>query len=125
MGRRATLRDVFAIVSFLFAWTSPAHGAEIHDAAMAGDVARVEALLQANPALVHSADSQGLTPLLYATDRGHSAVVQLLLGHGANANARTPSAVTSLHIAADRGRLDIAQELLSHQAEVDPRNDKG
>ena len=52
-----------AVLLVALAWSSLAFGGEIHDAAAAGDLERVKALLKDNPDLVFSKDSGGQTPL--------------------------------------------------------------
>ena len=51
----------------------------IHDAAWNGDLAKVTALLQANPDLVNRKNNLGETPLNCAALRGHRDVAKLLL----------------------------------------------
>jgi len=57
------------------------------EAAEAGDLEQIRALLQADPDLVHERDAQGATPLHCATFGGHSDAARLLIEHGAEINA--------------------------------------
>jgi ankyrin repeat protein len=102
-----------AIVTLIaLAWStsackSPYSSGTIHDAAKAGDLARVKALLKKNPKLVSSRniDSYGMTPLQVAAQEGHKDVAELLLANKADINAgdnlygKTPLyiAVTNAH----------------------------
>jgi hypothetical protein len=63
-----------AVVLVALASSRPAFTAEIHDAAARGDVERVKALLQDNPALVLNTTPAGWTPLHFAVASGHSDV---------------------------------------------------
>ncbi len=130
--------------------TSPA--AEIHDAAQAGDVARIKALLTADPGSANAKDADGWTPLLHAVSGDSAAAVAALLDAGADVraatseggtalhNASSPAVAelllarqadvravdrlgaTPLHDAAAAGRKEVAEVLLAHGAEVDARN---
>lgn len=54
----------------------------------AGDLARAQAMLAADPALVHARDKDGATPLHIAAFHAHRPLVELLLSAGADINAR-------------------------------------
>lgn len=60
---------------------------KIHAAAKAGDVKAVQELSSVED--INGADHDGRTPLHWAADKGHPAVVQLLLTKGADLNARS------------------------------------
>lgn len=49
---------------------------------------------------VDSVDSEGMTPLMYAAERGHKKMAKLLLGKGAEVGARDRNGNTALHHAA-------------------------
>ncbi|XP_014673036.1 PREDICTED: putative ankyrin repeat protein RF_0381 [Priapulus caudatus] len=67
----------------------------------------------------NAAETQtGHTPLMMAVKEGKEAVVQMLLSHGADANAANSYGVTSLHHAVVSGQLDIMRMLL--KAGTDP-----
>ena len=59
----------------------------IHDAAAAGDIARVRALLDAEPGLVHLSDRSGSTPLHRAVAASAREAASLLLDRGADIHA--------------------------------------
>lgn len=71
-------------------------------AALRGDVARVQALLQrgADP---NAVDSWDTTALMLAAGKGHAAVVRLLLQHGAQVDARDSCGRSALMAAALAG----------------------
>jgi cytohesin len=75
------------VLLVLFAWCNRIFCGEIHEAAAAGDLAKVKALLKANPDLVNSKDNRGDTPLLWATLRHNTDMMGLLLASNADVNA--------------------------------------
>jgi tetratricopeptide (TPR) repeat protein len=82
-----SLIPFFAIITLIsLACNIPAFCGEIHDAAKAGDLAKVKALLIENPKLVSSRDDFRRTPLHWAAQVGHKNVVELLLTKGAEIN---------------------------------------
>ena len=99
----------FTIVTL--AWSSLAFCGEIHDAAKAGDLEKVKALLKANPDLVNSKDTSrrydGYTPLHSAVEKRQNEMVELLLANKADVNANVSSVGSPLHLAAARGYMDI------------------
>ena len=54
----------------------------IYEATIAGDLAQVQRLIQANPRLMELRDTLGLTPLAYAAGAGHLHVAKWLLDQG-------------------------------------------
>lgn len=58
------------LLFFCFFLTIHASADEIHDAAKNGDVAKVKALLNKNPELLHAKTSEGKTPLHMASGWG-------------------------------------------------------
>jgi ankyrin repeat protein len=95
--------------------------AEILDASFRGDVDAVAAILAAEPgAWVARDESLGTTPLIVAAHRGFAAVVELLLGAGAEVDARERvSDSTALHWAAEGGHPAVLERLLAAGARVD------
>ena len=86
--RRLVRRFLFAGTCLLLAGAHAADvSAPLHDAVIAGDAAKVTALL-AKGADVNSRNENGYTPLFLAVDRGRMQIVQLLLDRGADASVR-------------------------------------
>ena len=63
----------------ILVWSIPVFCGEIHDAAKAGDLAKVKALLKENPELVSGRDYMGYTPL---HQEFGAEVIELLRRHG-------------------------------------------
>lgn len=99
----------------------------LYDAAMAGNLIAVDALLEggAEPA-TRQADS-GWTPLVAAIQGGHEAVVVRLLGlPGVSVAAVDSWGATALHVAATRGQAPVVALLLEDPAvQVNARDDQG
>jgi uncharacterized glyoxalase superfamily protein PhnB len=88
-----------------------------------GDIERVRVLLAADPALARAVSDEsehgGWTALHEAARHGSAGVVQLLLAHGADPNAREEGDnTTPLHWAAARGDFAIMNALLDAGADV-------
>jgi ankyrin repeat protein len=104
------------------AWSSLAFCGQIHDAAAAGDLAKVKALLKDNPDLVFSKNTNGWTPLHIVAFEGHKAVAEVLLANKAEVNAKDNKGQTPLHWAASAGSKDVAELLLANKAEVNAKD---
>jgi len=100
-------------------------GADIHAAALAGDLERVRRLIQEKPSLVNAKDRGGQTALCWAVYRGHKDVAALLINKGADVNAPGHFGMTPLHQAALQDQNDCAELLLSNGAAVDARDQRG
>lgn len=67
----------------------------------------------------------GGQPLFAAVSRGHSLVTQLLLQHGADANAVDSDGRTPLALAVNQGNGSIVADLLLHNAQVNKADNNG
>lgn len=101
----------------------PLTAGEIHQAARAGDLAKVESLVATAPDAIAARDDQGRTALWHAAQRNRIEVVRLLLDHGADANARDSAGAPVLFLAAGGGRREIVDLLLQKGADIGTRND--
>lgn len=61
----------------------------------------------------------GMTPLMFASERGHLKVVQILLSTGANPAIKDVHGDSCLHLAANRNRYAVVEFLLSKGVPVD------
>jgi ankyrin repeat protein len=104
---------------------APARPAEIHDAAKAGDLAKLRALVEKDAALVNSKDETGRTPLHWACRGVHIEVVKALAELGADVNARDANGVSPLHSVSSRGHVEAARVLLDRGASVEARMSDG
>jgi len=86
---------------------------ELHEAIRIGDEARVNELLNSDPALVHGGGAAGMAPLLLAIYTKRPAMAKLLLSRGAEldvfaAAAMGETAICEKFIAADEVLLQMA-----------------
>ena len=88
------ITTIVAVVLVTTAFADP-----IHDAAKTGDLAGVQAQLDAG-ADVNAKGDGGMTPLFAAANTigGHKEIVELLLTNGADVNAKHKYGLTPLHL---------------------------
>ncbi len=91
----------------------------LQSAAFAGDLAKVEAFLDARVDVNHK-NNWRMTALYSAASGGHNKVVEFLLAHGANVNERNApnTYLTALFAAVLRGHKEIVEVLLAKGADV-------
>jgi ankyrin repeat protein len=99
----------------------------IFAAAMRDQTDVVEALLAANRSLVSAVSSDGWTPLHLAAFFGASSTARALLNKGADVNARSTNAMhnLALHAAAAGGHAEIVKLLLDRGAPAGARQHGG
>ncbi|MFN0101474.1 MAG: ankyrin repeat domain-containing protein [Bryobacteraceae bacterium] len=120
---------------------------ELHEAIRIGDEVRVNALIDADPALVHGGGASGMAPLLLAIYTKRPLMAKLLLGRGAQLDVFAAAAMgetavcgkfveadprllgmassdgwTPLHLACFFGHLETAEMLLRMGANVKVRS---
>jgi ankyrin repeat protein len=96
---------------------------DVFKAAQSGDAANLFDLLNSEPILANTENSEGLTPLGVAAHFGHKDAVQVLLEHRADVNTVSHSKIdyipsnTALHAAiAGERNLDVIKMLLQNDA---------
>jgi len=94
---------------------------ELHEAARLGDLATVERLLAAGADPNGWPDSS--SPLMFAAEAGHAAVVALLLAHGAEVERRDHNGERALLRAAQQGQAETLRLLLEAGAAPDSSDD--
>jgi ankyrin repeat protein len=96
---------------------------ELHDAAAVGDLARLEPLVAANPALAKSHSPDGFPVVALASVFGHLETARCLAAHGAdiNAVATNGSGYTALTGAVAGGHTEVVAWLLAQGADPNYR----
>jgi tetratricopeptide (TPR) repeat protein len=97
MNTKASLIRSIVVLLTMLALNIPAFCGEIHDAAKAGDFAKVKKLLKDDPKQAYSRDDVRKTPLHWAVQEAHKDVVELLLAKGAEVNAVDSFGFTPLY----------------------------
>jgi ankyrin repeat protein len=92
----------------------------IHDATGDGDLAGVQALLDAG-AKVDAVD-EGWTPLMVAASNGHKEIANLLIANGANVNAKDAAGRTPLYNASWNSHWETAELLIAKGANVNAKD---
>ena len=86
---------------------------------------RCTALLRGGTQNVDAADEDGIMPLHFAAEHGHTATMRALLAAGACVDVPNSDGVPPLHWAAGYGNADIVRALLAAGARVDATNSDG
>src|SRR5476649_610567 len=112
MNRLNHLAKFFLVAAVLIGFAGCSQNGAIHDAAKAGDLEKVKALLSAHPDLINSKDTNGITLLYIAAYHGNKDLAEFLLANQAEVNARDDFGDTPLNCAALRNHRDVAKLLL-------------
>src|SRR5215813_11168769 len=99
----------------------------LFEASAAGELERVERLVDADELSIVAFSSDGWTPLHLAAFFGHAKVVELLLGRGADPRARSknPTGNTPLHAALASNHKFVAGLLMGAGADVNAADAAG
>ena len=96
----------------------------LRSAALDGNIEAVKRQLAAG-ANVNAPNTDGVTHLAVAVDKGHKEIVEILIANGADVNARNKYGWTPLHEAASGGYMEIAKLLIAAGANVSAISDGG
>jgi len=91
---------------------------EIHEAIENNDVDRVKSMLSQDPTTRDLDDGSGNRPIHVAVYSGRTAILELLLEHGADVNSCGDMNRIPLHFAAIEGKLAIAKLLINNGSHI-------
>lgn len=95
------------------------------EAAKSGDVAALRALVEAGADLNVKDDAQGWTPLMWATNQGHTEAAVFLIESGADVNAKPETCTTALMVAALQPDGEVVNRLLQAHVDVAAKDMRG
>lgn len=98
---------------------------DMHAAARAGDLVKVQSILRSNPMAVNARDKHSRTPLHLAAWAGHEQVVSYLCKHKADVRAAAVDDMGAIHFAAQRGHSEVVRILLTSGVSVKACTRKG
>lgn len=98
--------------------------AELQDAVMVGDSARVEMLIRKG-VLIDERNSAGETALLLAVKHDRTAIAEALMAAGASINARAKNKDTPWLLAGASGRTEIIRDMIPRGPDLSIRNRYG
>ena len=90
-----------------------------------GDLGGIQQMLDSNASLINAKDSDGMSCLHWAADRGRIDVASFLLSCGADIDVQDDGGNTPLHLAAISGQQELIGVLLESGADVDIKNEDG
>ncbi|KAG2427488.1 hypothetical protein HXX76_012421 [Chlamydomonas incerta] len=99
-------------------------GRQLLDAAAAGELERVRALLADGASLQETAKG-GVPPLSLAAANGHVQVLEVLLAAGVNKDEKDMDWYSPLSHAAEKGHVEVVKVLLAAGANIEARDRRG
>lgn len=125
MKNRLHTHSLGALLATLFFWGATSPEAPVADAAMNGDLERVETLIRQGADL-NAAQGDGMTALHWAAEERRFDIARALIDAGANVAVTTRLGdYTPLHIAARGGSAEIVSALLEAGADPSARTTTG
>jgi ankyrin repeat protein/L-ascorbate metabolism protein UlaG (beta-lactamase superfamily) len=112
-------------VVVVWAGLCAAQSAGVFEAAQAGDVARLSALIDASPGLVNARTEEGDTPLHIAATAGKTEAALYLIARGADTEARNSADQSPLLYAAYVGDAALVDTLVARGARFDYQDARG
>jgi uncharacterized protein len=98
---------------------------DIFESAALGDVAQLNTLVASNGELVKTRGSDGFTPLHLACFFGQLEAAEILIRHGADTNAVSPSRIAVIHSAAASRNAALLKLVLGAGANPDAQQQAG
>jgi transposase len=98
---------------------------DLIDAANAGDLASVKALIADGTNVAYRRRVDGATALLVAALQGHLDIVKELLDARADVDAKSDWGTTALFVASTRGHVDVVRRILREKPQVNIRSWNG
>jgi ankyrin repeat protein len=96
--------------------------AEIHKAALEGDIEKIKILLKKTPGLLNARDEGGMTPLIMAIIGDKKELIKLLLDSGADVTAANNAGFTALDSAVFSGNKETVELLIAKGADVNTKS---
>lgn len=99
-----------------------------HQAAVLGDLAGLERVVEDAETLLFDTDKNGFQPLHWAASKGHADVASFILQHHASAvalNSHSRNPRSPLHVAAYYGHAKVLELLLEGRADVSELDSRG
>jgi ankyrin repeat protein len=75
--------------------------------------------------IVIGKDEYGRTPLMWASEKGHTGIVNVLLKKGVNIHEKDQQGWTSLMAASQGGHPEIVELLIEKGADLNAKDDSG
>lgn len=82
-------------------------------------------LLLGRGADINATTVEGVTPLMYATEKGNLDIIRLLVERKADINKKPYNGITALMVAAKNNYYDVAEYLVSQKAQLNIRDSEG
>lgn len=115
-----TLKLISVIILILLA-TVPTRAQDIFELIRSGDLIKVKETIDANPILINSMNSNGMTPLCFAVALNNAEMVKLLLEKGSLVRVGDNNLRAPLHFANWNKNQSLIELLVAHGALIDTR----
>lgn len=94
---------------------------DLHCVAYYGSVEGTKALISLGSINIDQGNPEGVTPLMMASERGHSRVVRAMPKRGADVSIAADGDATALHLSANNGHLAVTVDLTKAGADLEAR----
>ncbi|UCC44420.1 MAG: ankyrin repeat domain-containing protein [Candidatus Zixiibacteriota bacterium] len=118
-------KGLFRCCLLLIMLAVPAVGGDLHQAAADNDLRVLRELLDREPDIINSLDSNHMTPVNLAAQSGNGKAVKLLIQLGADLTIGDADNSSPIHLAALGGHNDIIKVLLEAGVDIDVRDNNG